>query len=334
MLVVQLPSQELYRDWELTLRGELTGWPDGPVLAPLDHPIFDASAEEQLRRADPHNFDVEYNAQWATSVSAYLQAHDINAAFAPWAGSLLPMRSQGALGTRYVAHADPSVSGANFAVMVAHREQDDAGRGHLIVDHIHVWRPDDFPDGRIDYEHITAELERLIVRFRLAALTLDQFNFAGLMPQLQAAARANGMGTTIGQRTATERLNTQMAETLKTSLNRNLIHLPHHELLEAELRHLEIRNGRVDHPTRGPVQTSDVADCLMNLVHALIGDNNDHQVVADLARTAIRGSRQAHPLDDQVDAVHRHGTHGSQGGTPRGWDPGHGHGGRPRWGAP
>jgi hypothetical protein len=40
---------------------------------------------------------------------------------------------------------------------------------------------------------------------------------------------------------------------------------------EVELRYLQDLGMRVDHPTSGPVQTSDLADCMFQLVHRLIG---------------------------------------------------------------
>ena len=71
------------------------------------------------------------------------------------------------------------------------------------------------------------------------------------------------------------------------------MHAPLHDLGEAELRHLEVRNGKVDHPTRGPVQTSDVADCLMAVVDALLGDNNGIDIHEALGATGIRGTAAA-----------------------------------------
>lgn len=306
MLVVQFPSQELYRDWELTLTGAVAAWPDGPPLSRRERPIFDAADADRLRRADPHGFDVEYGAHWATSVAAYLLPEDVDAVFAPWPTHPLQNVHQGRLGTRYVAHADPSVSGANFAVVVAHREGDDQSRGHVVVDHVRVWRPSDFPDGRIEYETVTEVLESLIVRFRISSLTMDQFNSAGLMAQLKAYARTHQLQqqTMISERTATGPSNQRMSENLKTAMSRRLVHSPHHDLLEAELRNLEIRNGRVDHPTRGPVQTSDVADCLMNVVDALIGDGNSEQFTSSLGAITLSGSRPAHPLAAAFDTVH------------------------------
>jgi hypothetical protein len=57
-VVLQLPSYELYRDWELTLRVQLTAWPGGP-MTPQDQPKFAAAAAAHLRRADWHNYDVQ-----------------------------------------------------------------------------------------------------------------------------------------------------------------------------------------------------------------------------------------------------------------------------------
>ncbi len=133
-----MPSHELYRDWELTRDGEVLSRPGGPPLPPLEKAMVDAADMEQERRADPVRFDVEFDAQWATSVAAYLRPEDVDSVFAVWDGQLPQMRYEGVLRTRYVAHADPSVSGANFAVMVAHRGEDHDGRGHVVVDFIRV----------------------------------------------------------------------------------------------------------------------------------------------------------------------------------------------------
>lgn len=316
MLVIQVPSHELYRDWELTREGEILCWPGGLPLPALEKAIVGQADMEQERRADPVRFDVEFDAQWATSVAAYLRPEDVDSIFAEWDGQALGMRSEGVLGTRYVAHADPSVSGANFAVMVAHRGEDHDGRGHVVVDYIRVWRPADFPDGRVDYEAVAASLESLMLRFRISSFSFDQFSSAGLMDRLRAFAQANQLHSYSGihERTGTASLNKRMYEGLKTALSRRIVHAPHHELLEAELRNLETRNGRVDHPTRGPVQTSDIADCLMNVVDVLIGDNNGEQFAESLGTIMPSGSVPGHPLSERFDRVHTSQKQGLQRG--------------------
>ena len=81
--------------------------------------------------------------------------------------------------------------------------------------------------------------------------------------------------------------------------------MPHHDLLEAELRNLECRNGRVNHPTRGPIQTSDVGDALMNVCDYLLSDLNGYQIHKALDATTISGSAPPrHPLADAFDGVH------------------------------
>jgi len=51
-----------------------------------------------------------------------------------------------------------------------------------------------------------------------------------------------------------------------------LLHGPYHELADLELRFLQDLGGRVEHPTSGPVQTKDVADCLAIVTYELIGE--------------------------------------------------------------
>lgn len=292
MLVVQLPSADLYRDWERTHDPDFLAWPEGQPFRRLEGPIFDAGDQHRLRRADPDGYDVEFGAQWAATQAAYLQREDVDRLFAPYRGSPLPMATTGSPEFSYIAHADPSVTGANFALVVAHAESDDDGQRHVIIDLIQVWRPQDFADRRIDYEYITAQLETLLCRFRLTHLTFDQYNSAGLMARLHTFRRTDTRvlgNPSISERTATGPYNHRVAETFKAALGRRLVHAPVHDLAEVELRNLEVRNGRVDHPTRGPVQTSDIADCLMAVVDELLGDNNGLAIHQALGATGIRG---------------------------------------------
>lgn len=320
MLVVQLPSAELYRDWEHTHDPTFLAWPGGPPFPPLNRAIIDAAELARLRSADPDGFDVEYRAQWAATQAAYLIREDVDALFAPYRGQLLPVRTAGTSSHSYVAHADPSLSGANFAVVVAHAELDDERRRHVIIDWIHVWRPQDFPGNRINYEDILAELKDLLRRFRLTHFTFDQFNSAGLMDQLRAFAASDPRmlgNPSIVERTANPGYNHRVAENFKTALGMRVVHAPHHHLAEAELRALEERNGRVDHPTRGPVQTSDIADCLMAVVDTLLADNNGTAIGEALGAIGAQG--HPFPLNEysaDFDALHQP-RHGGYHGLPR-----------------
>jgi Tfp pilus assembly protein PilV len=108
MLVVQLPSGDLYRDWERTHDPDFLAWPAGLPFRRLQGPIFDAGEEDRLRRADPDGYDVEFGAQWAATQAAYLQREDVDRLFAPYRGSALPMATGGSPEYSYIAHADPS----------------------------------------------------------------------------------------------------------------------------------------------------------------------------------------------------------------------------------
>jgi hypothetical protein len=305
MLVVQLPSWDLYRDWERTRGQGLPAWPDGPLLPVQTASLFDAdTVGAAQRRADPVNFDVEYCALWATSVSAYLRPADVDTIFASWRGQPLTMRGSGTMAHEYVAHGDPSRVNANFALVVAHPETEpETGQRHVIVDLIHVWRPSDYPNHTIDYRQVTQEIKDLLIAFPLDSFTFTQFNSAGLLDELQHFVRTDPRvqrRPAVSFRHATAPSNLATAESFKTAVLRGLVHAPQHELAESEVRNLEERNGRVGHPSRGPVQTSDIADCLMAVTSQLLGDGAGRNTIQDLANIGLTGSHRPDADADRV----------------------------------
>lgn len=315
VLVVQLPSWDLYRDWDRTRGQGLPAWPDGPLLPVQTASLFDEeTVGAAQRRADPVNFDVEYCALWATSVAAYLRPADVDAIFAPWQGQHLTMRGSGMMRHDYVAHGDPSRVNANFAFVIAHPEVEPAtGQRHVVVDLIRVWRPSDYPNHTINYRQVTRDITDLLIAFPLQSFTLDQFNSAGLLDELAHFARTDPRllrRPHVSVRHATAPSNLATAESFKTAVLRGLVHAPQHELAESELRNLEERNGRVDHPSRGPVQTSDIADCLMAVTRELLGDGAGHNTIQDLTDFGLTGSHPPeswlsgnHPIGQQLAAL-------------------------------
>lgn len=307
VLVVQLASWDLYRDWELTQGDGVLAWPEGPRLPIQSQPIFDQdTAGAAQRRADPINFDVEYGARWATSVSAYLRPGDVEEIFSRWRGQELFQRASGSPSHIYVAHGDPSRVNANFAFVIAHPETDDNGQSHVIVDLIHAWRPSDFPDHTIDYRQVTAEIKQLMIAFPLHSVSFDQFNSAGLLDELRHFARTEPRmqrRPTVSERTATAQRNLSDAEIFKSAVIGGRVHAPHHDLADRELRNLEERNGRVDHPTRGPVQTSDIADALMAVTAQLLGDGAGHRTMQGLAALPLQASRPRGAWPSSADGV-------------------------------
>lgn len=80
----------------------------------------------------------------------------------------------------------------------------------------------------------------------------------------------------ISQRFATRPRNERTAGVFRSALGLGLIHAPTHELARQELLHLQLRpSGKVEPPTYGPVQSSDVADCCFELVEQFIGNQMD-----------------------------------------------------------
>lgn len=307
VLVVQLPSWDLYRDWELTAGEGLAAWPDGPVLPVQKGPMFDRDdAGAAQRRADPANFDVEYRAQWATSMAAYLRPGDVDLVFSPWRGQALEMRGAGSLWHPYVAHGDPSRVNANFAFVIAHPEIDELGHRHVIVDLIHTWRPADFDNHTINYRAVTADIKKFMIDFPLSSVSFDQFNSAGLLDELQHFARTEPRlqrRPTLRERPATTQRNLRDAEVFKSAVIGGRVHAPFHDLADRELRNLEERNGRVDHPSRGPVQTSDVADALMAVTAELLGDGAGHLVMQALSSLSPRGTGPRGPWTPSTDGM-------------------------------
>src|SRR5207245_1480273 len=115
-----------------------------------------------------------------------------------------------------------------------------------------------------------------ITNFMPSEVTFDQFNSIGTIQNLNRWISRHQFPKRIVayERTATAPLNWKTYETFKTALGLGLVHAPYFELVDLELKFLQVHNNdKVDHPTAGPVQTKDVADCMAIVVYSLIGDN-------------------------------------------------------------
>jgi hypothetical protein len=258
---------------------------------------------EREEAANPDSFAVEYRAQWRSNLAAYLPARFVEDIFGPYNGTRLAMQTSGPLGTRYVAHGDPSLSGANFGFAIAHTELDDHGIPHVVFDVIHHWAPSDFPDGRIDYRTVEDQLFAYIRAFNLAQLTFDTWNSAGSIQRLRHRAQDARLPVQpqIHERTPTAKANWEVAEIFKTAAGHGIIHAPAYPLADAELRGLELLNGKVAAPTAGDVRTKDIADAMMWTTHALIGDGSTElfarlaDLPGPLAARSIQQTARAQP---------------------------------------
>jgi hypothetical protein len=288
MLAVQLPSWGLYQDWELTATANgLEMFPGGPNFAPLTKAVIcydDAMARAE--QANPTVFAVERRAQWRTTMDAFLSPSLVDAIFAPYQGAPLTAQHQGRLGTQYLIHVDLAKSQANTAIVVAHAGgQDDRGLPHVVVDAIHVYRPSDYPDGQIDQLAVFDHIQRLIGAFAPVTVTFGQYQSAYPIEKLREWCAHRHLPRTpqIYEQTATAAHNALTANVFKSAAQLGLIHSPDHNLARLELLHLQERNGRVDHPSYGPVQTSDIADAFFEVTHRIVGDDLDRwQRLGDL----------------------------------------------------
>lgn len=232
---------------------------------------------------------ISHNSHWALSLSSYLDEKKVAEAFRPFEDNgttrTLTMQTRGPLSHYYKAHADPGAVNDNFAFAMGHVERPVGSRfPHVVIDLLKMWKPIDFPDGIVDYPMVTDDLWDIIERFSPDELTFDQFQSVMMIATLnqRMTAEPRPKQTLIFEKPATRPLNWKRAELFKSALNLGLIHIPMlgrdgevdpaGEMAELELRFLELRNGRVDHPTSGPIQHNDLSDCLFEVVWALIGE--------------------------------------------------------------
>jgi hypothetical protein len=293
-LMVQLTSWDIYKDWEKASTIQST--PEGLFFQPLRGAIQDYDEQmQQLEKANPETFAVERRSRWATAMNAYLNADRVKEMWQPWPDVSHPMKQEtrGILSKTYRAHGDPSKSGAGFGFAVAHIESvDDRGLPHVVFDQIRAWLPSDFEGGEIDYDVVERDLEQVVHDFLPSELTFDQFNSVGTIQRLQKYALRGQFPKRVQvyERTATGPLNWKTYETFKTAVNMGLVHGPYFELADLELTFLQDLGGKVEHPTSGPVQTKDVADCMAIVVYELIGNQMSAFIGKSLSDLTLQGA--------------------------------------------
>lgn len=172
---MRFPSWELYKDWD---KFNMT---PPQIDDPVRDPIL--ASEE---RADPDSFKVEYRAEWAEVMNAFLRPEMVDRAFDPAhqeavLGKRLSPTHGAIFSLRYKGHGDPAAVGpANFGIAVGHVEEVENENGvieqHVVFDMIDAFYPDDFPDNTIDWLEVVPEITNLINLFRPFEWTFDQFD--------------------------------------------------------------------------------------------------------------------------------------------------------------
>ena len=254
-----------------------------------------AKAEES---ANPETYKVERRGKFAEVTAAYLNPAMVDVIYAGVPGGFddtgrtiyLPFATNWGWGAtnlhKYKAHLDPSSTTAGFGFALGHLERFEARDGnmtdHVVFDIIKRWNPKDFPGETIAWPLVINEVIGYIDLFRPYEVTFDQFQSAEPIQTLNYALQEKGIeGTRVYVKTATLEHNWFRAETFKTAINHNFVHAPNDtedlELSSNELKFLQLKNTggrypRVDKQDIGPIQTKDMADCMMEVVDGLIGN--------------------------------------------------------------
>lgn len=296
-LVVQLPSWELYTDWERSrqipmLPGKkraFTRWNFPVQFRPDPEGTPDEKVQYRRKVRNPDKFKVERGGQFATVQDAYLDENMVDRMFLlPGWRDPLTEQSRGKLALAYRAHADPSRTNANFGFCIGHLEDappDEYGYvwPHVVIDLLKVWKPEDKPDHLVDYVEIGEELDGYLTRFpTIKKMSYDQYNSAGFI----AHQKKKFPNTRVLEQTFTAQENQDRFEKFKSALNLGWVHSYRDQfgeegesLLELELKFLreKVTGSRVvvDKQDIGPVQTKDLADAVMVVVTSLLHDSLD-----------------------------------------------------------
>jgi hypothetical protein len=256
--------------------------------------ILIARAEEAK---NPEKYKVERRGKFAEVVDAYLDPQQVDRMgfgvpfFVPGDGlEFKPLKSNYGAGAtyrfKYAAHLDPSSTTAGFGFALAHVEELPNTNGevsdHLVYDIVKRWQPQSFVNGVIDWETIITEVFEYIKIFRPVQVTFDQFQSHAPIQSLQMQMQKESIsGTRIFEKFATNESNWHRAEIFKTALYMGLLHAPFDtadtEWAFQELKFLQQINTagrfpRVDKQDVGPVQTKDMADCMMVLAEHFLGN--------------------------------------------------------------
>ena len=321
-LLIQLPSWDIYTDWERAteipifpeeFEGDLGEYKDTERLyyPPMRGAIQDFDDEmRREKKSNPETFAVEREAKWANVLDAYLREGMIDRVFEPWKDRPpqygppeITTQNTGRMAITYLSHGDPAKVNDTFGYAIAHSEVDALGRHHAVFDKIGCFDPADYDDHTIDYDQVEEFFwEDVILKFNPDQLTFDQFNSTGFIQRLNKRIRARSMPkrTVVLETPVTRAGDWEEKESAKAAIYNGLVHAPFDERLRDELKYLQLVNGRVDHPSAGPVQSKDIADCFTHLIHDLIGEQTAAMIRGDLAAFTPEGTGQSMPWARQM----------------------------------
>jgi hypothetical protein len=296
IFMMQWPSWVLFEEWQKA---------SNPMIAKRKRPLMTYEALDSERRQDPDKFRVEYGAHFQETLDAFLRPEMVDRMFSGYTPDkrLLGTTHSGTALHVYKGHGDPSQTTANFGIAIGHVEMfnevvfDENGNPtlgpngqpelvkmpHVVFDLIDAFYPADMEDGVIDWVNIVMpEITRLIQNFRPKEFTFDQFDSTMAIQQLRKNISQLAItDVRVREVTATAAVNKRRWDNFKAALYLGRVHAPapFGQLNERslalgrdELKFLQLKNDKVVKQDQGPLQTKDIADCIAEVVDALIGD--------------------------------------------------------------
>lgn len=285
-------------DWVPSEKDEDGNYVYGPEIRAQ---ILVARAEES---GNPEKFKVERRGKFAEVTDAYLNPEMVDRVFRgiptgfeeDMNGNkrvvLKPYRmnwGQDAINLfKYKAHLDPSSTTAGFGFGLGHTERFENENGfseeHVVFDIIKRWNPKDFPGDTIKWKVVIDEVMTYLKLFRPYEVTFDQFQSAEPIQDIQMQLQDLGIGDVrVYVKGTTNEENWFRAESAKTAINHGFVHAPvdctyiepygpDEEMKFLQKKSTGAKYPRVDKQDIGPVQTKDMADCVFEVVDALIGN--------------------------------------------------------------
>jgi len=271
---------------------------------------------QQLEKSNPDNFRVERRSRWAAILDSYLDEKMVSAVFGPWQGEELRIQLQGPMSIDYVAHGDPGLVNDAFGYAIGHVEIAESLRTlpdgsiktdltkHVVIDVIDCWEPATFEDHRIDYLQVEDQICQYVDSFLPIEQTFDPWNSASSIAHIRrhVVEAKKPKRTDVYEVQVTEKTNWVKAEIFKSAINLGRVHAPMldqhgqpHEpsaRAELEMRFLQMKGRRVDHPSSGPVQSKDTFDAVCEIVWKLIGREVAEEIGMELAALGIAGGQR------------------------------------------
>lgn len=206
----------------------------------------------RARQRDAESAAVEYDAEFAEPVAAYLDGFALDRAVDRRHKPVEKAQP----GISYVMAIDPATMGDRYGFVVAHREA-----GAVIVDYTRILKPPVNPAAAEDL------LGDLVRRFRPYKIRCDT---AATVQRLKTAIPA------LEYTPFSRPMKLRIYGSLKEALNLgNLVLYDDQDLLD-ELRALQIRNGvDIAAPRSGRITHDDLSDCLALVVDALVDNTGE-----------------------------------------------------------